>query len=267
MYECRCKHLKGGFSPIATSDIADSVASRELVGGFSNIASSDIANGVESGAGLVINHKLGRPKQGGALNASTLSTVLKSGYKMPNEQEKNIDGYIRDSSLSGQRVQTYYNPSTNHAIINHRGTSSSLKDWSNNALYALGLYKTTSRYKNAQDLQKKAEEKYGSKNVTTTGHSQGAMIAEELGKSSKESISLDRPANLSSLIGHKTGKNHHDIRTNSDIVSGMIPLQRKSNKTITIDAKTKNPLKAHDVDQLAKLGDKMIGNGLKKNKK
>ena len=264
MYECRCKHhLVGGFSPIASEDLADGVESGgSLRGGFSNIASEDISEGIESGAGLTINHKKGRPKKGGALSASTLQNVLKSGYKPINDQEKNIDGYVRDDSLSGQRVQTYYNPDTGHAIINHRGTSASGKDWLNNLAYATGLYKYTGRYKNAKDLQAKAEQKYGAKNLTTTGHSQGAMLAEELGKNSKESISLDRPANLSSLMKNKTKKNHYDIRTNNDLVSAMIPLQRKSNKAITIDAGIRNPLGAHDVGQLSKLGNQMIGQGI-----
>ena len=266
MYECQCKnHLIGGFSNISAMNIADGVEGGSLRGGFSNIASSNIVDGVESGAGLTINHKKGRPK-GGALNASTFQNILKSGYKNPNEQSKNIDGYIRDDSLSGQRVQTYYNPETGHAVINHRGTSASAKDWLNNLAYATGLYKHTGRYKNARDLQKKVEDKYGSKNVTTTGHSQGAMLAEELGKNTKESISLDRPANLSSLLTHKTGKNHYDVRTNTDLVSSMIPLQRQSNKAITIDAGSYNPLKSHDVGQVAKLGNTMIGQGIKKRK-
>ena len=204
---------------------------------------------------------------GGALSASTLKNVLKSGYKMPHEQNKNIDGFVRDDSLSGRRSQVYHNPNTGDAIISHRGTEGTLKDWSNNLAYATGLYKYTNRYKHAKDVQKKAEEKYGARNLSTVGHSQGAMIAENVGKNSKESISLDRPANLSSLLFHKTGKNHHDIRTNTDVVSSMIPLQRQSNKTHTIKAGTYNPLKSHDVDQLDKLNNEKIGSGIRRKKR
>jgi hypothetical protein len=46
----------------------------------------------------------------------------------------------------------------------------------------------------------------------------------------------------------------------------MIPLQRQSNKTTTIDAGSYNPLKAHDVGQLDKLGDQHIGAGIEFNK-
>ena len=46
----------------------------------------------------------------------------------------------------------------------------------------------------------------------------------------------------------------------------MIPLQRQSNKAITIDAGSYNPLKSHDVGQVAKLGNTMIGQGIKKRK-
>lgn len=201
--------------------------------------------------------------QGGALNASTLKSFLQSGYKMPAEQSKNVDGFIRDDALSGRRSQVYHNPTTGEAVISHRGTEGTGKDWLNNVAYATGLYKYTNRYKHAQDAQKKASEKYGNQNLNTIGHSQGSAIAEMVGKNSKNIITLDRPSNLSTLLT-KSGKNHHDIRTNTDIVSAMNPLQRKTNKTITIDAGTYNPLKAHDVGQLDKLGNKVIGSGIKR---
>ena len=156
MRYCTCHHLVGGWSNIASPDISEGIESDKLVGGWSNIASPDISEGIESGAGLTINHKLGRPSiKGGAVKASVIKDVLKSGYKMPNEQEKEIDGYIRDDSLSGRRSQVYHNPTTKDTIISHRGTEGTLKDWSNNMLYALGLYDKSNRYKHASDAQKK----------------------------------------------------------------------------------------------------------------
>ena len=266
MRYCTCHHLVGGWSNIASPDISEGIESDKLVGGWSNIASPDISEGIESGAGLTINHKLGRPSiKGGAVKASVIKDVLKSGYKMPNEQEKEIDGYIRDDSLSGRRSQVYHNPTTKDTIISHRGTEGTASDWLNNLAYATGLYKTTNRFKHASDAQKKVEEKYGQKNVNTLGHSQGSAIADLVGKNSKNIITLDRPSNISTLL-KKSGKNHYDIRTDTDLVSAMNPIQRKSNKAITINAGTYNPLKSHDVNQMSKLGEQLIGNGAVKRK-
>ena len=205
--------------------------------------------------------------KGGALKASTLKGLLQSGYKKPDEQAKELDGFKRDDSLSGRRVQVYHNPKTGEAVISHRGTEAGLADWMNNAAYATGLYKYTNRYKNARDLQQKAQDKYGSNNLTTIGHSQGAMLSGDLGKNSKQIISVDRPAKLSEVLFHKTPKNHQDIRTSKDLVSSMIPFQKMTNKPITIKTKSLNPIAAHDLSHLDKLGDKEIGSGIHKKKR
>jgi len=210
-----------------------------------------------------------KPKKklkGGALKASTLKGLLQSGYKHPNEQVKELDGYVRDDSLSGRRHQVYHNPQTGEAVISHRGTESTAADWLNNAAYATGLYKFTNRYKVAKDAQQKAEQKYGSNNLTSIGHSQGAMLAGDLGKNSKQIVAVDRPAKISEVLFGKTGKNHQDIRTSKDLVSSMIPFQKMTNKPITIKTNA-NPIAAHDLGHLDKLGDREIGSGIHKNKR
>jgi len=214
---------------------------------------------------FVLEYEKPKKLKGGGLKASTLKGLLQSGYKMPGEQKKELDGFIRDDSLSGRRSQVYYNPDNNEAVISHRGTEGSLKDWSNNLAYATGLYKYTDRYKHAKDAQQKAEQKYG-KNLTTIGHSQGAMLAGDVGKNSKQIISVDRPAKMSEVLFGKTGKNHQDIRTNNDLVSSMIPFQRKANKAITIKTNA-NPIAAHDLGHLDKLGEQEIGGKMKHHKK
>jgi len=207
-----------------------------------------------------------KPLKGGALKASTLKGLLQSGYKKPDEQVKELDGYVRDDSLSGRRHQVYYNPTNGEALISHRGTESTAADWLNNAAYATGLYKFTNRYKVGRDAQKKAEQKYGANNLTTIGHSQGAMLSGDLGKNSKQIISVDRPAKLSEVLFHKTPKNHQDIRTSKDLVSSMIPFQKMTNKPITIKT-NENPISAHDLSHLDKLHDQTIGSGIHKKKK
>jgi hypothetical protein len=81
---------------------------------------------------------------------------------------------------------------TGQAVINHRGTAG-MFDWFNNAAYMYGgeaLYKLTPRYQEAYYKQKQVEKKYGKENVITVAHSQGGLLAELVGKDSKEIITL-----------------------------------------------------------------------------
>jgi len=128
------------------------------------------------------------------------------------------------------------------------------------------MYHKTDRNKVGRDAQKKAEAKYGKNNVNTIGHSQGAMLAGDLGKKTKSIIAVDRPAKLSEVFFKKTGKNHHDVRTTHDLVSSMIPWQSTTNKPISIKSKTFNPIKEHDLNRLDELGDQEIGGSIKPKK-
>jgi len=203
-----------------------------------------------------------KEKGNNGIKASSLKHFLLNSYAKINKQSPEIDGYQRDDSLSGRRHQVYYNPSTGKAIISHRGTEGTLKDWSNNLAYATGLYHHTDRYHVARDAQNKAEGKYGSQNVTTIGHSQGSMLAGDVGKNSKQIIAVDRPAKLSELLFKTTPKNHYDVRTSKDLVSSMIPFQKSSNKITTIKSKTFNPIVEHDLNRLDELGDEIVGGNI-----
>jgi hypothetical protein len=160
----------------------------------------------------------------------------------------------------------YYNPETGEAHVIHRGTQG-IVDWKNNIAYGLNNYESTDRYKHAKKIQDEAEKKYGSKNINTLGHSQGAMVANKLGKNTKNIIAVDRPVNLRDLLT-KTSGHTTDVRTKNDLVSYLMPYQMKGNKSnlITIPSETRDPLYEHSTDRLDKLGDELIGHGLKKDK-
>ena len=203
--------------------------------------------------------------KGGKLKASTVKKLLQNSYS--NRQKDEIDGFLRDDSLSGNRAQVYYNPETGEAHVIHRG-SKGIKDWLvNNPAYAFNNYESTDRYKHAQKIQEQAEKKYGAQNVNTLGHSQGAMAAEKVGKNTKNIIAIDRPVNLRDLLT-KTSGNTTDIRTKNDLVSYLLPYQMKGEKSklITVPSKTNDPIYEHSTDRLEKLGDELVGDGMKKDK-
>ena len=58
------------------------------------------------------------------------------------------------------------------------------------------------------------------------------------------------------------------FRTKNDVVSYLMPyqMQNKNSKLITIPSETRDPLFEHSTDRLDKLGDELIGNGMKKDK-
>ena len=203
--------------------------------------------------------------KGGKVKASTVKKLLQNSYS--DNQAHEIDGFIRDDELSGNRAQVYYNPATGEAHVIHRGTQG-LADWKNNIAYAFNNFESTNRYKHAKKIQEQAENKYGARNINVIGHSQGSVLASKLGKNTKNVITIDRPVNLRDLLTKTSGDNTTDIRTKNDVVSYLLPYQMKGHKSnlITIPSETRDPLYEHSTDRLDKLQDQLIGHGIKKDK-
>jgi hypothetical protein len=210
----------------------------------------------------------GRKKKGGAVSAKALKELVSASYSK--NPEENIDGFVLDKSLSNETAKVYYNPHTGQATIVHRGTSGA-NDWLNNAAYATGLYNTTNRYKQGEATQKAVEDKYGAKNVSTIGHSQGAVLARKLGKNSKEIINLN-PA----YMGEQQGENEYNVNSSTDVVSSLLkpketfnkyfyPSTYRKNKEKNITIESKNPadvLTEHSSKILNRLDpNQMIGQG------
>jgi len=192
---------------------------------------------------------------GGKLSVSTFKNLLKSSYKPQDE----VDGFIQDKNLSSKTSKVYVNPLTNQTVVAHQGTSG-FSDWLNNAVYAVGgqtLYKMTPRYKEAEKVQKEAEKKYGSKNITTIGHSQAGLQAELLGGNTNEILTLNKATRP---FSNTKKENQYDIQSGGDYVSALNPFQPKNYNEIIIPSQTSNPLTEHDITILERLeGDRMIG--------
>lgn len=203
---------------------------------------------------------------GGKVSVEHLKRFLEASYSKSPPQ--NIDDYILDKSITNKWAVVYNNPKTGEAVVAHRGTNPS-KDWLNNAAYLSGAYKFTDRYKSGKETQDAAERKYGKLNISTLGHSQGGLLAGELGKDTKEIITLNR-----AYMGERRPKNEYDIRSEADVVSGVMGITTgikslfKPKKTekhnITISAKNINPLSEHAVDILDRLPpNQLIGAGFR----
>jgi len=167
-----------------------------------------------------------RLKKGGKLPVKQIKQFINESYN--DTSKENIDDFVLDKSLSNKVAKVYYDPKTTHAVIVHRGTKGAT-DWLNNIAYAVGAYKRTNRYKTGKAVQDATEAKYGTKNVSTLGHSQGSVLARRLGKNTKEIINLN-PASF----GEAIAPNEYNIKSSSDIVSALTP---RDKKTIIIPSK------------------------------
>jgi len=202
--------------------------------------------------------KIPKLMKGGKIDSSVFQSVLSASYKK--DHPKEIDGYFADDSLSTDSAKIYHNKDKNHTILVHRGTEGTLKDWKNNLVYAVAGrdgYAKTDRFKQAKKTQELAEQKYGNSNLSTIGHSQGALAAQMLGKNSREIITYNKASTPWDFT--KKEANQHDVRTSGDVVS----FWDRKNADITIQSKA-NPLEQHKTNEITQLGNVEIGQGIRK---
>jgi len=193
---------------------------------------------------------------GGKLSSKYIKDFLSNSYEQAKDAPDTIGDFVKDKSLSGQRVQVYHNPKSGQAVVVHRG-SSGIHDWGNNLKYALGFnMKNTKRFQFAAKVQKEAESKYGAKNVSTLGHSLGGKIASDVGADSGEVITLNKPVAGRDLFAKDKGKkeNETNVRTEGDVVSAL-----DTGSDFTIPSKSLNPIAEHTTDVLDRTGDKEFG--------
>lgn len=177
---------------------------------------------------------------GMGLSKTELKDFIKASYAKKNTV-KEVDGYKIDNSISTKKNKVYVNPE-GKVIVANAGTSD-LYDWTYNAYVPLGLYHTTSRYKDAEKIQKEVIDKYGKENITNVGHSQSGELLRNL---ADRGLTNEAVAFNPYIIGKK-----HEgvdvIRSSGDLVSMMTPYVKE-----TIPSKTRNPYTEHMPDVLGR---------------
>lgn len=169
-----------------------------------------------------------------------VKNLLDNSYKKPQAQAREVNGFFRDDSLSGQRAQVYYNPETKQAYVTHRGTASP-QDVLTDVKMVFGN-KTGERFKYAKDIQKQAEAKYGAENITTAGHSLGSSIAERVAKKGSNIVTFNKPV-IPRDIFKKIPETQLDVRTRKDPVSILRKFQKGRKEKVI--AGSDNPIEAH----------------------
>lgn len=197
---------------------------------------------------MSIHTQRGTELRGQGLEATTLQGLLDASYG----EDTIPEGWKKDKNLSTNQNKVFVGPN-NQAVVAHRGTTGTMQDWSNNLAYGLGglnAYKRSGRYKKAEQVQRSAEAQYG--DVITIGHSQGGLLAQELGQG--EVITLNKATRPGDAWKRKPPQ-QTDVRSSLDVVSVM------GNKrgNVTIPAITRNPIAEHGTDVLERMEDAFIG--------
>ena len=183
-----------------------------------------------------------------------LKKFVEAGYKKKSEAKK-IDNYVLDEDLSTKRDKVYYDPNTGKAVHTIAGTDT-LKDWSNNVLIPLGLHQYSNRHKNAEKIQKKANEKYGKSNVDLVTHSQSGHIAENL--ANKNLVGGENTTLNPAIIG----SHNKNIKVVKSILDPVSLLTNTNKNDVKVIPKTFNPIAEHSTDILDKTKKNIFGFGL-----
>jgi hypothetical protein len=183
------------------------------------------------------------------LSNKELQDLLAKSYE---EGLGDYGDYKVDRELSNPITQVYYNPQRNQPVIVHRGSAEG-QDWRENVEYGLLNKKTGTHFKTAEDTQRRAEAKYGTDNLTTIGHSKGAIHAEDFGQRGRQIITLNKPVSPYDLISKRVPENQIDIKTSGDPVSALRGLQF-GNQARVLESKSSNPLAEHSVNVLEGTG-------------
>lgn len=196
---------------------------------------------------------------GGKINNHTLKHMINNGYEDQPTKIDNIDGYVIDRDLSGKRAQVYYNPTTGHLVVNHRGTKG-LQDVMTDIGLMVG-HKSGKRFEHGKKITDQALNKYNTDNVTISGHSLGAKIAKESNRTHGKEMVAVNPAVVLDDIMEQQGKSDYVVRSSLDPISGLHAFNPYANEARTIDIpfQSYNPFTEHNADVLDRLGDVDIG--------
>jgi hypothetical protein len=163
-------------------------------------------------------------------------------------QKKKVDGKY-DSELSTPDTRVFVSDDGTPNII-HRG-SKTAKDYGTDILLGLGLDKYSTRLKRAENVTRKAQEKYG-KTAAHMGHSLGGMVASRVSAKGAPVTTYNSGIGLYD-IGKTVPKNHTTVRVNTDLVSLGATTQKHRGKLVTIKGDGKGIFDSHNLKHLDKI--------------
>ena len=176
--------------------------------------------------------------------------ILEASYQPKKLANKTLEksGYTLDKKLSTNESKVFIDPYGNPNIA-FRGSTNAKDFLFSDPLLGLGASKYDPRFKQAKELTKKVESKYG-KPADVFGHSLGGSLAEASGAKGKITT-FNKGVGIAG-IGKSIPKNQTDIRTRNDIVSGFALTQKYNNGSLkTINTPLfQSPIEAHGLKNL-----------------
>ena len=97
------------------------------------------------------------------------------------DKRKDWNGYKYDKELSDKRQAIYHHPQKNKTIVSYRGTKDT-DDLLTDIELAKGKQRGTARYRHAENIFEKAQQKYKGSKMEATGHSLGSNITSHISK-------------------------------------------------------------------------------------
>ena len=158
-------------------------------------------------------------------------------------------GYKFDKNLSNMETKVFIKD--NKPVVTHRG-SIRLSDWRDDLLLGVGLGKMTHRYKQAERMTKRVEQKYGKSDAI--GHSLGGWLSENKHHDGN-TVTYNKAVGLGDILKDKSNK-QIDYKASGDIISGLSNLQKTNTVMVPNVNKSRNffvnAYNAHDLNNIDK---------------
>ena len=137
-----------------------------------------------------------------------------------NYQFDDIQSYHLDERLSTHEHSVFHSPQAAHTVVSFRGTASQ-RDVGTDLLIFTSLEKESRRMERSEILMDQVFQEYG-RNVTTTGHSLGGNLAQEMAlEHDLEAHVFNAATSLRQAKNLKTSNQITSYRTHGDLVSTL----------------------------------------------
>jgi hypothetical protein len=178
----------------------------------------------------------------------TKAYIAQESYK-PHADRKDIGNYKYLKEHSGKDYAVYHDPETNSKVLSYRGTKpNQLRDLKADVYVATGTVKQSPRFKQALKLYDNLQQKLGSGNWETAGHSLGATLAMYVAQKKNINSHAFNPGFVDATDDDiKTNYNGHNVYVNkADLISNSI-LNRPMKNVKVLESTSLNPLTNHSI--------------------
>lgn len=174
--------------------------------------------------------------------------IAQESYR-PHQERKDIGNYKYLKEHSGKDYAVYHDPQSNSKVLSYRGTKpNELRDLKADVYVATGTVKQSPRFKQALKKYEMLQQKLGSENWETAGHSLGATLAMYVAQNKNINSHAFNPGFVDATDDDiKTNYKGHNVYVNkADLISNSI-LKRPLQNVKVMESTSANPLTNHSI--------------------